>query len=234
MSNLVHETLLAKIDQKLHEHPKLSSYALKTRVYENGTVQIQGIVDVLEEKIQAEGLLWNIPGVKRIENDITVCTDGEINDLDVAFEVAEEFQANPEVPPTVGVRVTGGEVQLLGRVNNFNQAQEALETAAKARGVREVVSRLKLNDSYDDASLNNLVQATLMAEPEVPLGRIKSIAHHGVVSLFGKLTEAQAMIALDAISKIPGIKHIHNLINQPTTDPDSQILQIDNQLRLED
>ncbi|HBE81096.1 MAG TPA: hypothetical protein DDW65_25400, partial [Firmicutes bacterium] len=230
MPNLVQENLSAKIDQKLRQHPKLSAYALKARVYENGTVQIQGIVDVLEEKIQAEGLLGNIPGIKKIENDITVCTDGEINDLDVAFEVAEEFQANPEVPLTVGVKVTGGEVQLLGRVNNFNQAQEALETAAKARGVREVISHLKLKDYYDDASLNNLVQATLMTEPELSPGRVKSITHHGVVSLFGKLTETQIVTAFNAVSRIPGIRHIHNLINQPAIEPDSQILQIDNQM----
>jgi hyperosmotically inducible protein len=217
------EDLTAKINQKLHNNPQLAPYALKTRVYTNGTVQIQGIVDVLEEKRQAEELLSNIAGVRKIENDITVCTDGDINDFDVAFEVAEEFQANPEVPPTVGVKVNGGEVQLIGHVNNYSQAQEALETAAKARGVKEVINRLKLSDNADDASLNNRVQAAFMAEPDFIPGRIKSITHHGVVTLFGKIPENQAFLALETVMKVPGVKHIKNLINQEPLDSDDQI-----------
>jgi Predicted periplasmic or secreted lipoprotein len=223
MTNSSIEDLVSKVSQKLQNHPQLAPYALKTRVYADGTVQIQGIVDVLEEKLQAEELLWNIPGVKKIENDITVCTDGGINDFDVAFEVAEEFQANPEVPPTVGVKVNGGEVQLIGHVSNYSEAQEALETAAKARGVKEVISRLRLSVNADDASLNNRVQAAFMAEADLIPGRIKSIAHHGVVTLFGKIPENQAFLVLETVMKVPGVKHIKNLINQEPADIDDQI-----------
>jgi hyperosmotically inducible protein len=224
MSNISYEELGQQINQKLKTNPQLAPYALKARVYTDGTVQIQGIVDVLEEKMQAEELLWNIPGVKNVENNITVCTDGEINDYDVAFEVAEEFQANPEVPLTVGVKVNGGEVKLVGRVENYNQAQEALDTAAKARGVRDVVSYLKLNNNLDDASLNNLVQAAFMAEPELIPGRVKSIMHGGVVTLYGKIPEQQAILALETATKVPGVKQIKNLLNQQSTEIDDQIV----------
>ncbi len=223
MTNIVDEGLGIKIQQKLSVHPQLAPYALKTRVYPNGTVQIQGIVDVLEEKIQAEELIWSIPGVKKVENNITVCTDGQIDDFDVAFEVAEEFQANPEVPVTVGVKVTGGEVQLMGRVSSCIQAQEAVETAAKARGVREIVSRLKMSETIDDASLNNQVQAALMAEPALIPGRIKSVAQHGTVTLFGKVPESQATLALETAMKVPGVKHIKNSLNQHVSESDDQI-----------
>jgi hyperosmotically inducible periplasmic protein len=226
------EKLTEQIKQELSHNEHLASYSLKARVYGNGIVQIQGIVDVLEEKMQAEELVWNIPGVKKIENNITVCTDGEIDDHDVAFEVGEEFHANPDIPATVGVKVNGGEVQLVGRVNSYNEAQEALETSAKARGVREVISRLKLNDSFDDASLNNLVQAAFMAEPELIPGRVKTLTRNGVVSLFGKLPENQAVLALETVTKVPGVKQIKNLMNQQPTEQD--LYQIDNQLRLEE
>ncbi len=223
MTNMTDEGLRTKIQQKLSVHPQLASYALKTRIYPNGTVQIQGIVDVLEEKLQAEELIWSIPGVKKIENNLTVCTDGQIDDFDVAFEVAEEFQANPEVPVTIGVKVTGGEVQLMGRVSNFNQAQEAVETAAKARGVREIISHLKMSQTIDDATLNNQVQAALIAEPALITGRIKSVTQHGTVTLFGKVPENQATLALETAMKVPGVKHIKNSLNQQTTEIDDQI-----------
>ncbi len=223
MTNMADEGLGTKIQKKLSVHPQLASYALKARIYPNGTVQIQGIVDVLEEKLQAEELIWSIPGVKKVENNITVCTDGQIDDFDVAFEVAEEFQANPQVPVTIGVKVTGGEVQLMGRVSNFNQAQEAVETAAKARGVREIISHLKMSETIDDATLNNQVQAALIAEPALLAGRIKSVTQHGTVTLFGKVPENQATLALETAMKVPGVKHIKNSLNQQTTEIDDQI-----------
>lgn len=58
------QELTAKISLRLENDPHLAPFALKARFYENGIVQIQGIVDVLEEKIQAEELIWHIPGVK--------------------------------------------------------------------------------------------------------------------------------------------------------------------------
>ncbi len=223
MTNMADEGLGTKIQQKLSVHPQLASYALKTRIYPNGTVQIQGIVDVLEEKLQAEELIWSIPGVKKVENNITVCTDGQIDDFDVAFEVAEEFHANPEVPVTIGVKVTGGEVQLMGRVSNYNQAQEAVETAAKARGVREIISHLKMSETIDDATLNNQVQAALIGEPALISGRIKSVTQRGTVTLFGKVPENQATLALETAMKVPGVKHIKNSLNQQATEIDDQI-----------
>ena len=45
------EKLTEQVNQSLSHNIHLAPYALKARVYANGTVQIQGIVDVLEEKI---------------------------------------------------------------------------------------------------------------------------------------------------------------------------------------
>lgn len=224
MSTIPLEELSDKINLVFKNNRQLAPYALKARVYDNGTVQIQGIVDVLEEKIQAEELVWNFPGVKKVENNITVCTDGEIDDSDVAFEVGEELLANPEIPKTVGFKVNGGEVQLVGSVTNFNEERRAVETAAKARGVRDVVSRLRLQDQTDDASLNNIVQAALMEEPDLVPGRIKTITANGIVTLYGKIPENQAVLAIDTVSKVPGVKSIRNFMNQQPTEADDQVV----------
>jgi len=164
--------LSEQIHHKLQEDQGLGAYDLKVRVYQDGVVQVQGIVDVLEEKIRAEQLISSFPEVKKVENDITVCTDGGIDDEDVAFEVSEELRANPEVPDSVGVRVVGGEVQLVGSVSNYNEAEEALETAAKARGVREVSSLLKMAETVDDVTLTDQIQSALTDKLETIPGRI--------------------------------------------------------------
>ncbi len=224
MSNILLDELAEKINTKLKDSHQLAPYALKARVYENGLVRIQGIVDVLEEKMQAEELVWTCHGVKKVENNITVCTDGDIDDFDVAFEVSEELHANPEIPHTVGVKVNGGEVQLVGSVNNYSEVQEAIETASKARGVREVVSRLKMTDTLDDISINNSVQTALMDEPGIIPGRIKTVTRNGVVSIMGNLPESQAILTMETISKVPGVKSIKNLLNHAAGDIDDRIV----------
>lgn len=140
------EELQDKTNDLLGNDSRLAPYGLKARVYENGTVQIQGIVDVLEEKNLAGTLVGSIPGVKQVDNNLTVCTDGAIDDSDVSFEVGEELRANPEVAPAVGAKVSGGEVKLVGKVKSSDEIREAVETAEKARGVRKVNSELKLTE----------------------------------------------------------------------------------------
>lgn len=141
-----HPVMEKEINQQLQNDDQLASYGLKARVDEAGNVEVQGIVDVLAEKYQVEELVRGVPGVKSVENDITVCTDGAIDDEDVAFEVSEELRANPEVPDSVGVKVDGGQVQLVGSANDSDETKAAVETAAKARGVREVYSQVKLKN----------------------------------------------------------------------------------------
>lgn len=177
--------LSEQIQQKLAERP-FAPYGLKARVYEGGRVQLQGIVDVLEEKLQVARMVQVIPGVRLIDNDITVCTDGDIDDRDVAFEVGEELTANPEVPATVGAVVSGGEVRLMGSVSSLHEAREAIESAAKARGVREVHSGLQLEDEVDDASLANAIHAALRAEPALVSGRMQIDVQEGIVTVGGR------------------------------------------------
>ncbi|NLY74511.1 MAG: BON domain-containing protein [Firmicutes bacterium] len=202
--------LTAKINDRLAGDRRLAAYALKARAYEDGSVRIQGIVDVLEEREQAEELVRRIPGVARIENNITVCTDGSIDDEEVAFEVSEELSANPEIPDSVGVKVNGGQVQLVGSIQNHGQALEAIETAGKARGVREVRSRLKVSEQLDDATITNRVQSALMEEPGIIPGRIKVLTENGTVILWGTASEAEIKRALELAAGVPGVKSVKN------------------------
>lgn len=214
-----HEMLSEQIHHKLQEDQGLGAYDLKVRVYQDGVVQVQGIVDVLEEKIRAEQLISSFPEVKKVENDITVCTDGGIDDEDVAFEVSEELRANPEVPDSVGVRVVGGEVQLVGSVSNYNEAEEALETAAKARGVREVSSLLKMAETVDDVTLTDQIQSALTDKLETIPGRIRVRVEDGVVTLTGNTPGEVALEAVNIAGSINGVKRVINQIDPCQPNP---------------
>ncbi len=219
-----YQELTTKINDRLTDDKQLAPYALKAKVYEDGLVRIQGIVDVLKERDQAEEIIRDFPGVKKVENNITVCTDGGIDDEDVAFEVGEELMANPEIPDSVGVRVSGGQVQLVGSIQNQGQALEAIEAAGKARGVREVRNQLKYNEELDDAGITNRIQAAFIEEPNIIPGRIKVLTENGSVVLWGNGSDEEIRLAMEIASKIPGVKSVKSSFSHERIELDDQII----------
>ncbi|MGE5606090.1 MAG: BON domain-containing protein [Bacteroidota bacterium] len=219
-----YQELTTKINNRLAEDQRLAAYALKAKAYEDGLVRIQGIVDVLKEREEAEKLIRRFPGVKRVENNVTVCTDGGIDDEDVAFEVSEELLANPEVPDSVGVKVSGGQVQLVGSIQNQGQALEAIETAGKARGVREVRNQLKYTEELDDVSITNQVQTALLEEAAIIPGRVKVLTEDGRVILWGNASEDEIKKAMEVAARVPGVKSVKNSFNRERVELDDQIV----------
>lgn len=147
--------LQARVQEMLESDKDLKGYGLKANVID-GEVQVSGIVDTLSEQSRLRETLTNMPGVKRVELGLAVSTDGAINDKSVTEEAMEEINANPRVSMRhVGAKSVDGTVFLMGRVDTPEEEQEAIKTAEKARGVKNVVSQLKVDPGggYDDESL---------------------------------------------------------------------------------
>lgn len=64
----------AKVKAAFAKDPGVSAMEVKVTTY-RGTVQLSGWVNTAEEKAKAEELAKTIPGVKTVENQITVKTD---------------------------------------------------------------------------------------------------------------------------------------------------------------
>ncbi len=145
MNPNAYDQLTEQINQFFHDDPQLGVYALKARAYADGVVQIQGIVDVLDEKYQAEELVKKVPGVKQVENNITVCADGVIDD---------------------------------GAVR--------------------------------DTTITHNVQAALLAEPLIVPGRVRALTEKGIVTLWGDVPEAIAVLAMEIAARVPGVRQVNN------------------------
>jgi hyperosmotically inducible protein len=134
--------LALRVHSSIMDDPGLRAYGIKVSS-SKGVVRLQGIVDVLAEKMRAEHIASGVSGVIRIENNLTVSTDGRITDDDVNFEVAEELRLAPNVNIS---KVYGeskkGVVHLYGDVDDPSEAKAALWAAAKARGVKDIVSHI--------------------------------------------------------------------------------------------
>ncbi len=133
---------------------RTAGYDLKVSVTD-GVAQVTGIVDTLAEKEQVDQILSGIRGLKGFDNGVSISTDGSIIDEDVEEEVTEELNADPAVNLRhVGARSVKGNVFLVGTVDSQEEEKAAIRAASRARGVRSVVSQLKMKrNEYDVNSL---------------------------------------------------------------------------------
>lgn len=127
----------------------LKDYGIKVEVL-NGEVHLMGLVDTLHERRQLHELVSRVQGIKSIENGVTISTDGQINDGEVTAEVYEELETNGVNLKSIGAESMDGTVYLVGRSDSQEEIQNAIEAATRARGVKNVVSKVALNTGFRD------------------------------------------------------------------------------------
>ncbi|NLY50825.1 MAG: BON domain-containing protein [Firmicutes bacterium] len=144
------EELRRKLQARLEQDPGLSSYGLKADVVE-GEAQITGAVDVLAEKEQALRVARGIGGIRGVSDGIAVSTDRNITEGDVAAEVMEELRADPQVnTERIRAKTSGGTVILAGQEEDRVALEAAKEAAARARGVTQVLSQVRIHPPEPD------------------------------------------------------------------------------------
>ncbi|NPV72496.1 MAG: BON domain-containing protein [Pelotomaculum sp.] len=149
MAKQADDEIRRKVQEVLDSNIESGEYGLKADVV-NGVVILAGIVDTLSEKESISKMVADIEGVRGVENNIAISTDGAIDDRDVTFEVMEELKAGSGVNlKHIGVKSVRGRVFLKGRVNSEAEREAAVNAAAKARGVREVVSQLEMETARE-------------------------------------------------------------------------------------
>ncbi|WP_066634524.1 BON domain-containing protein [Desulfolucanica intricata] len=167
MSGRIDRELQQTVESVLNNDKNLKGYGLQAYV-NNGEVEVTGIVDSLSEKEHVNRVLSKLNGVRRVNNGVSISTDGAIDDEDVEFEVAEELNADPAVNlKHVGAKSVRGTVFLQGHITDQEEKKAAIKAASKARGVTNVVSRLKLEDK-NDLSLKELFHSQVNNDRENP------------------------------------------------------------------
>lgn len=147
------ENLQHRVQEMLANDKDLKGYGLNANVVD-GQVQVSGIVDTLSEQKRLKEKLANLQGVKSVELGLAVSTDGAIDDKSVTSEVMEELDGNPRVNLRhVGAKSVDGTVFLMGTVDNPEEKQAAIASAQKARGVKNVISQVKVRSGggYDES-----------------------------------------------------------------------------------
>lgn len=156
-----------RVQALLDNNEGIKVYGVKARV-NNGHVDLSGVVDTLSEKQQLRELVKGVPGVKEVDLGVAISTDGAIDDEDVSFEVAEELSADPGIDLRhVGAKSVDGVAILQGTVEDPAEAEAAIRAAARARGVKDVVSRIQVKSKdLADASLETIFHSQVNNEGE--------------------------------------------------------------------
>ncbi|MFZ5827082.1 MAG: BON domain-containing protein [Bacillota bacterium] len=155
-------TLMKEVKDALLTQTESAGIDVKVAV-EDGWVRLHGVVDALSHKTAAEEIARKVPGVRRIENDITVANEETFSDKDLLAEVTDRITKIPEYR-NIGVRVHKGVVSLVGHAGSHGDVQEAARIAEGCPGVKEVkVQRVKVGEGEkeDDADVSRAAERLL-------------------------------------------------------------------------
>lgn len=161
--------LAERVRQMLDADVRFKNYDLKAEVH-GGEVIVTGIVDTLSEKGDLRRALEKMPGVRAVDNAVSISTDGQINDSQVLAEVMEEFAGTPDLDmKRIGAKVNGGVVHLVGRTTDPGEIKAARKAAEKARGVRGVVNEAEVAEPAVDMALENIFHSQVRNDGDGPV-----------------------------------------------------------------
>ena len=148
-------TLQLREDHALNQNPDYKFENVSIATFK-GTVQLNGFVDTSDQKTQAGGIVKQVEGVKAVENNIIVETNGPrtagevVDDKSLAARLRDALHNNPEYKfDDVGVGVYRGTVQLSGFVDVADQKSKAGDLVKQIQGVKDVQNDITAKDSMN-------------------------------------------------------------------------------------
>ncbi len=206
----------AKMTKSLKDklEKKMGASAMDINIeYQNGFVHLSGFVDVMAEKAFAEEIIKNTARTIKLENNITICMDGQITDRHITAEIDKKLKNSKFTNnlSKITPKVSGGSATLLGSVNTLADELHAIELAKEARGVKSVVSNLDIVSArrYTDPTIKNRINQVFSNRPD-----IKTSVESGTVTLKGFVKDQNDMeTALELAADVEGVIHIQNKLN---------------------
>lgn len=114
----------------------------------NGWVTLEGEVEYLLDRDEAESAVRRLQGVRGVTNDITVAAK-KIDAAKVRRAIEDTLQRRAErEADRIDVEVSEGKVTLDGRVNSWPEKQAILESVRHAPGVRFVDANLRIEPYF--------------------------------------------------------------------------------------
>jgi len=215
------EQIERQVSAALKKEMQLSAMDIHVDSHD-GTVLLSGVCDTLAEKAFAEKVANQVTGVRKVENNLTISTDGTLTDDEIQAHIEQHLREGQfaENLKRVGVKVEGGSAVLMGKVNTLSDKTNAVKEAQKAAGVKDVVSKIQIIpenadgeaiEFTDDKITSKITQTFSTSGISIP--DIEVSTENGEVTLRGHVDDRHMMeIAEELAMDIEGVKKINNLL----------------------
>lgn len=108
----------------------------------NGWVALEGKVDLLRERDDAERIIRRLAGVRGVYNQIVV-NSSEVSTENVREAIEEELRQRARMEAErIKVSLNNGAVTLTGKVQSWEEERAIIEAASRAPGVRRITDHL--------------------------------------------------------------------------------------------
>jgi osmotically-inducible protein OsmY len=221
------------------ESSAAKSYVFKTYLKEdsiktqskNGVVTLTGTVSDISHKALAGETAENLPGVKSVDNQITVngAPPTEHSDTWITMKVKSALLFHRDVSASgTTVYVKDGVVTLQGEASSMAQKDLTGEYAKDIDNVKEVKNNItvantppapdsSIGEKIDDASITAQVKSSLLAHRSTSAMNTKITTADGVVTVTGiAKNAAEKTLVTKLVADINGVNSVmNNMTIQP-------------------
>jgi hyperosmotically inducible protein len=148
-------SLQLRVDHALNQNPDYKFDDISIVTFK-GTIQLNGFVDTSEQKTKAGDIAKQVQGVRSVENNIIVESDGQrtagqaVDDKALATRVRDSLHNNPEYKfDDVGVAVYKSTVQLSGFADTSDQKTRAGDLARQIPGASNIQNNITAKDTMN-------------------------------------------------------------------------------------
>ena len=118
METLTDDAIERQVEQAIGLDPRVGVFDVNIQVL-RGVARLEGIVESLEAKRAAGEAAARVPGVRRVDNMLTVEDPRGLKSLDIEHAVENALENDPAVDPRdVGARVEDSVAHLVGHVDS--------------------------------------------------------------------------------------------------------------------
>ncbi|MFH1915342.1 MAG: BON domain-containing protein [Pseudomonadota bacterium] len=238
---MINTSLYASTTDDRIESSAKQTYVFKTYLKDeniamsskDGNVTLTGTVSEEQYLSLAKDTVAGLPGVKSVDNQLTVAADAPLAGSDAWLITKVKFTLLINKNVNVGTNVTAenGVVTLRGEAANMAQKDLTTAYAADVEGVTSVINEMTvsaevsqeksktavkmeaISESVDDASITALVKGTLLCHRSTSALRTNVQTNGGVVTLSGEAkSDAEKDLAAKLVSDVHGVKKVVNNI----------------------
>lgn len=184
-----------------------------------GHVRLTGTIPSLAQKRELSLIVWTIRSVGTVSNQLEISstpekkipTDEELlSNVKMAIKInSETSQIDPHIS------VEDSVVTVSGAVDSLEKAKKVESIISDLSGVRDVINLLTVVPTHDvsDEIIANAIVESFKHNPEIIEAKLDVIVEEGIVTLQGRVLSAKtALQAYDSVSRVIGVKDIHNEI----------------------